>query len=85
MVHGIDRNALFTLCDGLLDPYASGMFFEGWRDTLPTEPQSVPSGYEPPPVSDASTWLLRVGWTKAPPIGMLDTPGPRRLVLVDAD
>jgi len=83
--HGIDRGALFSLCDGRLDPYASGMFFEGWRHDLPTAPQTVPSGYEPPPVSEASTWLLRVGWMKAPPIGMFDTPGRRKVALVDAD
>ena len=61
------------------------MAFEGWRDQLPTEPQIVPSGYEPPPVSEPSTWLLRVGWTKADPIDMFATPGPRKSVLVDAD
>ena len=83
--HGVDRNALFALYDGRLDPYASGLSFEGWRDALPSQPPDLPNGYEPPPVSEPSTWLLRVGWTKAPPIGMFDTPGPRKSVHVDAE
>ena len=83
--HGVDRDALFALYDGRLDPYASGLSFAGWLDALPSEPEVVPSGYEPPPVSEPSTWLLRVGWTKAPPIGMFDTPGPRKSVHVDAE
>ena len=83
--HGGDRGALFSLCNGRLDPYASGMAFEGWRDQIPTEPQIVPRGYEPAPVAEPSTWLLRVGWTKADPIDMFATPGPRKSALADAD
>jgi hypothetical protein len=82
--HGIDRNAVFSLYGGRVDPYASGMSFAGWQQLLPSEPQIVPKGYEPPPVSEPSTWLLRVGWMKAGAIGMLDVPGPRKKVLVDA-
>jgi len=83
--HGVDRNALFSLYDGRLDPYASGLSFAGWRDALPTELPDAPAGYEPPPVSEPSTWLMRVGWTKASPIEMFDTPGPRKVIVVDAD
>jgi REP element-mobilizing transposase RayT len=83
--HGVDRDALFSLYDGRLDPYASGMSFAGWRDPLPAHPPDLPHGYEQPPVSEATSWLLRVGWTKAPPIGMFDKPGPRASVLVDAE
>jgi putative transposase len=83
--HSIDRGALFTLYDGRLDPYASGTSFAGWHEELAADAPDIPPGYELPPVSKASTWLLRIGWTKAPAIGMFDVPGPRKLVLVDAD
>lgn len=82
--HGIDRGASFTLLGGRIDPYASGCSFGGWRAAIPTEPVEVPYGYETPPVSEPTTWLLRVGWEKAAPIGMFDVPGARRVPLVDA-
>jgi len=82
--HGVDRDTLFALY-GRLDPYASGLSFAGWRDALPAHPPDLPNGYQPPPVSEPATWLLRVGWTKADPIDMFATPGPRKSVLVDAD
>ena len=82
--HGVDRGALFALHDGRLDPYASGLSFTGWREPIPTTPLDAPSGYEPPPVSEPATWLLRVGWTKAPPITFLEVPGPRKHPAVDA-
>jgi hypothetical protein len=82
--HGVDRDAAFTLLGGRIDPYASGCSFSGWRAAIPTEPVEVPYGYETAPVSEPSTWLLKVGWEKAAPIGMFDIPGPRKLPLVDA-
>jgi len=83
--HGVDREALFTLHDGRLDPYASGLSFAGWRDSLPSRAPDLPNGYEPAQVSEPATWLMKVGWTKAPPIGMFDTPGPRKSVHADAE
>jgi putative transposase len=82
--HGVDHGALFALHDGKLDPYASGLSFAGWREPVPTTPVEIPAGYEPPPVSEPATWLLRVGWTKAPPISFLEVPGPRKQAVVDA-
>jgi REP element-mobilizing transposase RayT len=82
--HGVDHNALFALHDGQLDPYASGLSFAGWREPLPVEPIAAPPGWEPAPVSEPWTWLLRVGWTKAPPISMREVPGPRKVAVVDA-
>jgi REP element-mobilizing transposase RayT len=55
----------------LLDPYASGFAFDGWREALP-DPSPT---YEPPPVSEPATWLLAVGWKRARPISVFEIPG----------
>ena len=57
-----------------LDPYSSGISFDGWD----APPFAIPAGYEPLPVSAPSTWLLRVGWAQFGPIGLFETPGPLR-------
>jgi REP element-mobilizing transposase RayT len=49
----------------LLDPYSSGILFDGW-DGFRFE---IPSGYAPLHVSAPQTWLLRTGWRKH---GLLD-------------
>jgi REP element-mobilizing transposase RayT len=54
-----------------LDPYASRLAFDGWREALPDPPPS----YEAPPVSAPTTWLLAVGWKRARPISMFELPG----------
>jgi hypothetical protein len=82
--HGVDHGALFALHDGRLDPYASGLSFAGWHEPLPATAVDTPAGYEPPRVSEPVTWLLRVGWTKAPPISLFEVPGPRNQAVVDA-
>jgi REP element-mobilizing transposase RayT len=48
-----------------IDPYASGIFFEGWKE----REQEVwcfqpPKGYEPLVVWRPRTWLLKTGWSK---------------------
>jgi REP element-mobilizing transposase RayT len=75
--HAVDRTEVFTLANGRLDPYASGMFFAGWRDWLRANPIVLPRDYEPPLLSKAGSWLLRAGWQKAKSVGMFDRPGPR--------
>ena len=45
----------------MLDPYASGLSFDGWRESTVWQ---LPDGYEPLPVSPATTWLLRIGWRR---------------------
>ena len=55
-----------------LDPYASGLSFDGWAGVR----FEVPDGFEPLPVSDPHTWLLRVGWRQHGLIGVYETPGP---------
>jgi len=82
--HGVDRDAVVELDHGRLDAYASGLAFAGWREPLPRDGLQVPPRYEPPSVSEATTWLLRVGWTKARSISMFEIPGPQNHPIVDA-
>ena len=63
------------LFDGRVDPFSSGVTFEGWRAAIETWP--LPHDYEPPPVSRPETWLLAEGWKRAKPIGAFEVPGPR--------
>lgn len=71
-----DDRGRFTLLDGRLDPYASGLAFAGWRERLPHD-LALPRGYEPPPVSEPKTWLLAQGWRRAKPISVFEVPGLR--------
>jgi REP element-mobilizing transposase RayT len=50
-----------------LDPFASGRFFDGWRDRL--GPWRLPE-----PVAAARTWLLGLGWRRHGLIGAAETP-----------
>ncbi len=58
----------------IVDPYSTGILFDGWRDAPARF--TVPPGYEPLPVSGARSWLLTVGWRKHPLIGLREVPGP---------
>ena len=53
-----------------VDPYSSGAYFDGWR-----KDRGPPTGSEPPPVSPAHTWLLKVGWRRCGLIGIEEIPG----------
>lgn len=55
-----------------LDPYASGLSFDGWN----APPFDVPADYTPLPVSEPKTWLLRVGWRTHGLIDVYESPGP---------
>jgi hypothetical protein len=58
-----------------IDPYASGVGFDGWADR-PAR-LDLPPGYEPLPVAGARSWLLTVGWRlKHPLIRVREVPGP---------
>jgi hypothetical protein len=81
--HGVDRGAVVELDHGRLDPYASGLAFAGWRESLPRD-VAMPPDYEPPSVSGPVTWLLRVGWTKSRSVSMFEIPGPRHHPIADA-
>jgi REP element-mobilizing transposase RayT len=55
-----------------LDPYASGLSFDGWD----APPFAIPDDFTPLPVAAPSTWLLRVGWRKHGLIDPREVPGP---------
>ena len=42
-----------------LDPYASGVLFDGWKDNRHFRP---PENYFPLPVLYPTTWMLKQGW-----------------------
>jgi REP element-mobilizing transposase RayT len=53
---------------GKLDPFASGRWFDGWREAAATVGRWIA------PVGAARTWLLAVGWRRYGRIGMLEAP-----------
>jgi REP element-mobilizing transposase RayT len=60
-----------------VDPYSTGILFDGWRDAPARF--IVPDGYEPLPVAGARTWLLTAGWRLHHPlIGLREVPGVGR-------
>jgi putative transposase len=79
-----DDAGAYSLFEGRLDPYASGLSFSGWREAVPEHDRWLPRDYEPLDVSEPRTWLLGVGWTRAAAISMFETPGPRKIQRVDA-
>lgn len=77
-----EDDGTYTLLEGRLDPYASGLAFRGWREAIPPD-VPLPERYEVPPVSRATTWLLGQGLQKAAAISMFEVPGPRNVAVVD--
>ncbi len=59
-----------------VDPFSSAMSFDGWRD-LDVSTIEWPRTYEPLPVREPRTWLLRVGWRKHGLIDPREVPGKR--------
>ena len=57
-----------------LDPYASGLSFDGWA----APKFGVPADFTPLPVAPPQTWLLRVGWKQHGLIDPFEVPGPLR-------
>lgn len=55
-----------------LDPYASGLSFDGWA----APKLEVPADFTPLPVAEPQTWLLRVGWRQHGLIDPQEVPGP---------
>jgi REP element-mobilizing transposase RayT len=62
--HAAARNAQ-------LDPYASGLAFDGW-----TRRFNPPRSYEPLPVSPPRTRLLAYAWRRYGPVDPRELPGP---------
>jgi REP element-mobilizing transposase RayT len=56
-----------------IDPYASGVLFDGWKRKGPFVP---PEGYLPLQTVYPQTWLLRLGWRKHGEIDPREVPGP---------
>jgi len=58
--------------ESLLDPFASGAWFRGWRRCAKVEVQAVSSG----PVEEPGSWLLRKGWRRHGLLVPWEVPGP---------
>ena len=58
-----------------LDPYASGISFDGWRGVTRFREHE---GYVPLPVSPPRTRLLRSDWRRYGEIDLFEVPGQRR-------
>jgi len=62
-----------------LDPYASGIAFDGWYEGGVGEIRfAVPAEYDPLPVSAPRTSLLRSDWKRFGRIDVFECPGPIR-------
>lgn len=63
--HREDRNSRSRV-----DPYSTGMHFDGWCDGTIT----IPAGLETLAPSRPASWLLREGWRRAGPISLFSIP-----------
>ena len=59
-----------------VDPYSSGISFDGWRDH--ETPFAFPADYEPLAVARPTCWMLTTGWRRHGPIDLREVPGPSR-------
>ena len=62
-----------ALAHARLDPYASGVLFDGWKRPYPFVP---PEGYEPLVAMYPQSWLLAEGWRRHGRIDPREVPGP---------
>jgi putative transposase len=69
--HG--ENKLVVAQDWPIDPFSSAPSFRGWRDIDATAIQ-WPATYEPLPMWEPKTWLLREGWKRYGLIGSREVP-----------
>ncbi|MBW1683458.1 MAG: transposase [Deltaproteobacteria bacterium] len=58
------------------DPASSGRWFDGWRRRPEVSP--LQARLRSPPVAEARSWLLRLGWRRHGLIDPLEVPGRRR-------
>ena len=72
--HEEDRRGGRRAARALVDPYSSGVSFEGWS----VGAFDVPDDYVPLAVSAARTWLLREGWKLYGAIEPREVPGKLR-------
>jgi len=57
---------------GWIDPFASGVFFDGWRE--PPWTMTTYASHDPPPVVAPRTYLLRRGWLRHGRVSPADAP-----------
>jgi REP element-mobilizing transposase RayT len=71
--HGEDRGACYRV-----DPFSTGIFFRGWKETDIPKVLVIPSGADVLPYREPRTWLLAEGWKRARrPISLYEVPGAR--------
>jgi REP element-mobilizing transposase RayT len=70
--HGEDR-ALWAGTTPQIDPYASGVLFDGWDRPYPFVP---PESFVPLGTTRPQTWLLEHGWRRHGAIDPREVPGP---------
>jgi REP element-mobilizing transposase RayT len=58
-----------------IDPYASGLSFDGW---IGAPRFKIPDDFVPLPTSPPQTWLLQRGWRRHGLIDRYERPGPLR-------
>jgi hypothetical protein len=71
--HRENRNPMAREHRWRLDPFSSAPTFEGWRD-IDASAIAWPTTYEPLPVWEPKTWLLREGWKKHGLISSTEIP-----------
>ena len=69
--HGENRLAIAK--DWPIDPFSSAPSFRGWSD-VDASSLGWPPTYEPLPVWEPKTWLLREGWKKHGLISSKEVP-----------
>ncbi|MBI4878731.1 MAG: transposase [Planctomycetes bacterium] len=73
------RRHAARLGKALLDPFASGFWFGGWKETAGRLPRGLSDRDGDPPLARARTWLLGLGWRKRGLISMREVPAARAL------
>lgn len=70
-----DEHRTFETSTWLLDAYATGIYFDGWKEVR--GPWKLPADYQPLIVRPPGSWLLRVGWRRYGPISIDHVPSQR--------
>jgi REP element-mobilizing transposase RayT len=71
--HGADRDRLKR--PWKIDPYATGLDFDGWKERENRRLFEKPSGYDGPLIAWPKTYLLREGWKRHGLISIFEVPG----------
>ncbi len=68
------RRHAVRLGKALLDPFGSGFWFDGWKETRGQVPRGLAERGEDAPLARARSWLLTVGWRRRGLLGMCEVP-----------